>query len=131
VYTYRELEPHEFDLAPRAVPGAELYTPENSRILAAFNEAGEVVSTWTMFLIPHIEPFWIREDHRHSPSVMRRMTESMKAMIKELGFPAVYTVVKAQTPVLRRFAKWFGAKEVDGTLFYWVAPKEQTPCQQQ
>ena len=122
--TYRELTPEEFDLAPREVPGSEIYTPLNSRILAAFNEQGEVVSTWTVFTMTHIEPFWVREDYRKSMSIMRRMTENMKALLKGSGIPAVYTVVMDSTPVLRKFAEWFGAKKVDGTLFYWVAPKE-------
>lgn len=122
--TYRELASDEFHLAPREVPGSEGYTPENSRILAAINEKGEVVSTWTMFLCLHIEPFWIREDYRKSMTIMRRMTEAMKGLMAKYGFPSCYTVVMDRTPVLRRFAEWFGAKKVDGTLFYWVAPKE-------
>lgn len=118
--TYRELLPEEFHLAPREVPGSADYTPENSRILAAFNEKGEVVSTWTMFMIVHIEPFWVREDYRKSMTIMRRMTEHMKALIKDLKLPAVYTVVMDSTPVLRKFAEWFGAKRVEGSLYYWV-----------
>lgn len=118
--TYRELRPDEFPMAPREVPGSELFTPENSRILAAFNEKNEIVSTWTMFLIPHIEPFWIREDYRHSATIMRRMTQHMKALLRQSGIQAVYTVVMDKTPVLARFAKWFGADKVDGSLYYWV-----------
>lgn len=122
--TYRELTPEEFALVPREVPGTELYTPENSKILAAINDKGEVVSAWFMFMCLHIEPFWIRNDYRGSMSIMRRMMEAMKALLKDLEIPAVYTVVMNRTPVLRKFAEWFGAKKVDGTLFYWVAPKE-------
>lgn len=122
--TYRELEPDEFHLAPREVPGSDVYNAANCRILAAFNEAGEVVATWTMFGMIHIEPFWIREDYRKSMTIMRRMTEHMKAMLKESKIGCVYTVVMDSTPVLRKFAEWFGAKRVDGSLYYWVAPKE-------
>jgi len=122
--TYRELTPEEFPLAPREVEGSEIFTPENSRILAAFNGDGEIVATWTLFYIAHIEPFWIREDYRHSTTIMRRMTQHMKALLKASGIGQVYTVVMDRTPVLARFAKWFGAKKIDGTLFTWVAPKE-------
>jgi hypothetical protein len=120
--TYRELLPDEFRLAPREVPGSEGYTPENSRILAAINEKGEVVSTWTMFMIVHLEPFWVREDYRKSMTIMRRMTEHMKALMKDLGIQACYTVVLFNTPVLARFAKWFGARKIDGDLYYWTDP---------
>lgn len=121
---YRELKPEEFHLAPREVPGSELYTPDNSRILAAFNEKGEIVSTWTLFLMVHIEPFWIREDYRKSATIMRRMAEHMKNMLRSAGFKSCYTVVMDTTPVLAKFAKWFGAKVVDGKLWYWVDDKE-------
>jgi hypothetical protein len=121
---YRELTPEEFDKAPREVPGSEGYNPGNSRILGAFNEQGEIVSTFTLFLIAHAEPLWIREDYRGSPTIMRRMAEGMKAMLKQYGFPSCYTVVMDSTPVLAKFAKWFGGNKIDGSLYYWVAPKE-------
>ena len=124
---YRELTPEEFHLAPREVPGSDVYTAQNARILAAFNEKGEVVATWTMFGMIHIEPFWVREDYRNSPRtgvIMKRMARAMKDMIRASGIACVYTVVLDSTPVLRKFAEWFGGKRVDGTLFYWVAPKE-------
>jgi hypothetical protein len=122
--TYRELTPEEFHLAPREVPGSDVYTAQNSRILAAINEQGEVVATWTMFGMIHIEPFWVREDYRKSMTVMRRMAEQMKRLLKESNIGCVYTVVMDSTPVLRKFAEWFGGKRVDGSLYYWVAPKE-------
>lgn len=117
---YRELTTEEFHLAPRKVPGSELYTSENSRILAAFNEKGEVVATWTLFYMAHIEPLWIREDYRNSSSILRRMAENMKALLRASGIKQVYTIVLSSTPVLARYARWFGAEEIDGTLFTWV-----------
>ena len=122
--TYRTLRSEEYATVNNGVEGQDGFTPENALILAAFNEKGEIVSTWTAFACIHIEPFWIREDYRHSKSIMRRMTEHMKALLKSYKVPSCYTVVMDKTPVLARFARWFGAKPVDGTLFYWVAPKE-------
>lgn len=122
--TYRELTAEEIPQAPREVEGSALYTSDNCRILAAINEKGEVVATWTIFFMAHIEPFWVREDYRKSMTIMRRMTEHMKALLKRLGIGQVYTVVMDRTPVLAKFARWFGATKIDGTLFTWVAPKE-------
>ncbi len=119
--TYREVTPEEYALVPREVPGTELYTPENSRIIAGFNDKGEVVTAWFVFPCVHIEPFWIREDYRHSKSIMRRMTDCMKSFLREQRVPAVYTVVLDKTPVLERFARWFGASRVEGALFYWTS----------
>ena len=117
--TYRELTPEEYEKAPREVEGSEVFTPENSRILAAINEDGEVVSTWTIFAVPHIEPFWVREDYRKSMAIMRRMTELMKKTLRESGIKSVYTVALDETPIMHKFAKWFGAEAVGGKLYYW------------
>lgn len=117
--TYRELLPDEFAKAPREVPGSEMFTSENSRIYAALDESGAVVATFTLFLCPHLEPMWIREDHRHSSTILRRMAAGMKDLLRASGCPNAYSVVLNATPVLHRFAKFFGASPVDGTLYFW------------
>jgi hypothetical protein len=123
--TYRELTPEEFKLAPRDVPYSELFTPENSRILAAINEQGEVVSTWTLFVVPHAEPFWIRPDYRHHPSIIKHMAREMIKLFKTLNFPYVYTIVldDEQGKVLTRLAHWFGFNPVKGKLLSWRGDK--------
>lgn len=120
---YRELGPHEFDKAPREVAGSEIFTPENSKILAAINEKGEIVATWTFFICAHIEPVWVREDYRGKGMILGRLGQAMKAMLRSMGISDVYTVVLDKTPVLRKFAYWFGAKPVDGILFRWQDPQ--------
>lgn len=117
--TYRELEPHEFEKAPREVEGSQIFTPENSKILAAINDEGEIVATWTFFICAHIEPVWVREDYRGKGMILGRLGNAMKAMLRAMNVSEVYTVVLDKTPVLRKFAYWFGAKPVDGTLFKW------------
>lgn len=116
---YRELEPHEFEKAPREVEGSQIFTPENSKILAAINDEGEIVATWTFFICAHIEPVWVREDYRGKGMILGRLGNAMKAMLRAMNISEVYTVVLDKTPVLRKFAYWFGAKPVDGTLFKW------------
>jgi hypothetical protein len=119
---YRELSAEEFDKAPREVEGSNVFTPENSKILAAINENGEIVATWTFFICAHIEPVWIREDYRGKGMILGRLGNAMKAMLRSLGIADAYTVVLDKTPVLRKFAYWFGAKPVDGILFKWSDP---------
>jgi hypothetical protein len=119
---YRELSAEEFDKAPREVDGSNVFTPENSKILAAINENGEIVATWTFFICAHIEPVWIREDYRGKGMILGRLGNAMKAMLRSLGIADAYTVVLDKTPVLRKFAYWFGAKPVDGILFKWSDP---------
>jgi hypothetical protein len=120
---YRELKPEEFEKAPREVEHSERFTPANSRILAAFNEDGEVVATWTMFAACHIEPVWIREDHRGGTGILRGLARHMKVLLRASGLTEAYTVAMDATPVLQRFACWFGAEPVCGTLFLWRDPQ--------
>lgn len=117
--TYRPLKPEEFPRAPREVPGSEMFTPENSQIVAAIDEQGEIVATFTLFICAHLEPMWIRQDHRHSPTILRRMTEAMKGLMRTLGIKEAYSVVLETTPVLARYAEWFGAVRVPGVLYDW------------
>ena len=122
---YRELTPEEFEKAPREVPGSERYTPENSKIMAAINDDGEIVGTFTFFICAHLEPVWIRQDYRSKGLgiILGRLGNAMKAMIKTIGIAEAYTVVLDKTPVLRKFAYWFGAEPVGGTLFRWRDPQ--------
>jgi hypothetical protein len=119
MFTYRELTPEEYPLAPREVLGSKVFTPENSKIVAAFDEKGEIISTFTLFYAAHLEPMWIRPDHRNSPTILRRMDQAMKKTLRSIGAVNAYTVVLNSTPVLARFARFFGAKPVDGTLYFW------------
>ena len=120
---YRELTRDEFHLAPREVDGSEVFTPDNSRILAAFNDDGEVVSTWVLFSVVHLEPFWIRDDYRGSKSatIIKNMTKEMGSMLSRSGIKNAYTIVleSVHVKVLTRLAEWFGFRRIYGSLFLW------------
>lgn len=122
---YRELTPEEFKLVPREVKGSTIFTPDNSKIIGAFNDQGEIVGSFTFFVCAHLEPVWIREDYRGKGlnMMLGRLGNAMKAMLRSLGIAEAYTVVLDTTPALRKFAFWFGAKPVDGTLFKWRDPQ--------
>lgn len=117
----RELLPDEFSFAPREVVGSEVFTPDNSRILAAFNADGDIVATWTVFFVPHAEPLWVRPDYRKHPTLLKHMLVEMHKLFKASGFEQVYTIVldNMHAKVLTRLAGWFGFTPVTGTLFTW------------
>jgi hypothetical protein len=118
---YRELLPEEFDKAPREVVGSENFNPDNSKIVAAINDQGEIVGTFTLFICAHLEPVWIREDYRKKglAKVLGGLGVAMKELCRSLGIKEAYTVVLGTTPSLAKFARWFGAKPVDGNLYNW------------
>ena len=118
---YRELTPEEYAKWPREVEGSEGYTPDNSKVIGAFNDKGEIVATFTLFICAHLEPVWIREDYRGKGlgMILGRLGNAMKALLRSMNISEAYTVVLYKTPSLRKFADWFGAKPVDGSLFRW------------
>ena len=118
--TYRELLPDEFDKVPHEAPGRELYNPENSRILAAIEDDGSISATWVLFACAHVEPLYVVPECRQSPTILRRMADEMKKLLDQSDIRQVYSVVLDETPVLHRFAKWFGAKAISGSLYTWV-----------
>jgi hypothetical protein len=117
---YRELTPEEFAAAPREVAGSHCFSPENSKILAAINDEGAIVATFTLFYAAHFEPLWIRADYRHHPAIIRRLVDLMKKTLRSIGAQQAYTVVLASTPVLAKVAeRLFHAEPVPGTLYLW------------
>lgn len=118
---YRELSPEDYAKWPREVVGTDIYNSENSKVIGAFNEKGEIVGSFTLFFCAHLEPVWIREDYRGKGigMILGRLGNAMKALCRSMGIHEAYTVVLDTTPVLAKFAEWFGAKRVSGNLYNW------------
>ena len=118
---YRELTPEEYAKWPREVEGSEIYNTDNSKVIGAFNENGEIVGSFTLFICAHLEPVWIREDYRGKGMgmILGRLGNAMKALCRSMGIQEAYTVVLDTTPVLAKYAEWFGAKRVSGNLYNW------------
>lgn len=70
----RELPPEEWAKVAHLEPflTAGLPSPEHSRIIVAEQE-GVIVAFWGLFTAVHVEPLWIREDHRQRPGLVRRL----------------------------------------------------------
>lgn len=66
----------EYEL--KTVPGLEDGIPIGMIAVGAVDEEGEVVSCVGIYPAPHLSPLWIREDHRKSPTILRRVWETLK-----------------------------------------------------
>lgn len=117
--TYKELLPEEYDLIPAEALGKTLYTPENSKVVAAINARGEVVGTLVLFYTPHVEPLWIRPDYRKHPTLLRRIWPVMKGILARMGIWSAYTVILDDKPVFLRLADLWRFRPVSGKLFMY------------
>ena len=121
--TYRELLPEEFDKIKDGVENWDKLAPINSRIFGSFDD-DRLVAYWAVIVQVSLEGLWIDPQYRKSSTILRRMTEQAKGILKSMGIKSVYATVMDGNTVMRRFVKWFGATPVGGTLYKWDVPEE-------
>jgi hypothetical protein len=115
--TFRELEPEEFDRVPtEALDGLKL---GNARVSAAF-EGDKLVGVWCVVFVLHAEPIWVREDHRGHPTLIRRLWDGVKSIVRAEGLPGAVAIVPDSVPEDARIAEWIGAKPIPGAIYLWM-----------
>lgn len=102
----RVLPPEEW---PRLV-GTEAETawphfdPENTRVLVV-EDGGEIVATWTVMRVVHVECLWAKPSHRGMFGVAKRLLKAMRETASAWGARNVVTgsVSPHVTDLIRRF----------------------------
>lgn len=112
--SFKALSPEEFGLIPtdalRGMPAEIL-----SGAVVAVDEAGAVVAMCGLISAIHLDPVWIREDHRNSPNILRRLWESTRQSLAVIGVRGVIGV--ATTPLMRKLCKWAGGMPIEGQQY--------------
>ena len=116
--TYRELDRSEFDRIPKEATDGITLPDSNCRVVAAINDRDQIVAIWAAVAVVHLEPIWIKEEHRKSPTLIRRLWAALRNVLKTEGVQSTMTVIPNNKPATRRIAEWCGAREVDGKLFF-------------
>lgn len=116
--TFRELDPSEFKDIPLEALGGHQLPTENCRVVAGIDKSGKIAAIWVALAVVHLEPLWIREDHRNSGYVLRRLWTCLKDVLAPLGVRRTLTVIADSVPVTGRIANWLGAEEIPGKLFF-------------
>jgi hypothetical protein len=115
---FRELGCDEFDrIPPEAIGGVRL---RPSHRVAAALEGEDIVGVWVVGLALHAEPIWIREDHRKSPTIVRRLWDNVKAIVRDMGCPGVVGIIPDSVPADKRIAEWLGAEPIPGAIYLWL-----------
>ena len=122
--TFRELEPEEFkDVPEEALGGFELPTV-GCRVFAAIDEVGKIAAIWVMLAVMHIEPLWIRGDHRRSPTILRRLWNMVSDAMDEMGLKAVFSMILDSNTATTRLAEWLDARVIPGKVVMLVAGRK-------
>lgn len=105
-----------------------LPAPEHNRIVVIEDEAGEILGYWGAFTVVHVEPVYIRPEHRLRISVVRRLWEGMDKLLKDLQVPGAVAVISDEdAPVNLPMATKIGFTKVPGSLYYLNLEKEVPP----
>ncbi len=115
---FRELGPTEFDRVPAEATDGFRLRPQH-RVAAAL-EGEDVVGIWVVAVALHAEPIWIREDHRKSPTIVRRLWDNVKAIVRDMGSPGVVGIIPDSVPADKRIAEWLGAEPIPGAIYLWM-----------
>lgn len=94
--------------------------PEISRVLVV-EQDGEIVGTWTVMRLVHVECVWIREDMRGRFGVVKRLLSGMRAIARGWGARTVLT--GAMTDQVRALIASLGGQPLPGDHF--VIPLEK------
>jgi len=90
--------------------------PDHWRVLVA-EEAGEIVGFTCLYETVHNDPWWVREDHRKNPTLLRGLLREMFTVLREYDVQFVHAVVPDLLADQQALVKRFGFEEAPGKLY--------------
>lgn len=84
--------------------------------IAVVEVDGEIVAYWVAWKALHLEPLWVRDDHRKSPAVIGGIIEAIQQVALASGEPAAYAQI--DDPEIAGYAGRLGFTPAPGTLYY-------------
>lgn len=89
---------------------------------------GVIVAYWVVWYALHVEPLWIREDHRKSVAVVKGLVDAMHGIVEASGEAAAFCVIDPENwATVGDYAERFGFYEAPGRLYYLVVQPPAEP----
>lgn len=112
-------------MTPRVLPREEWYRlpdaesaaiahqlPPSAQVLVVEDD-GQIVGSWMLLLVPHVECLWVAPSHRKRGGVFRRLLAGMRRLA-----PATRVVTASVSPEVDALLMRYGAEPLPGTS--WV-----------
>ena len=104
-----------------------LLNPANARILVVEDDAGQIVGTWVLMRVVHVECLWIHPNHRGKTAVGRCLLAAMRPAARAWGYSTVIT--GAISDEIRRMITRFRGVKIPGDMY--AIPVGDSSCQPQ
>lgn len=90
--------------------------------IAVVEDDGAIVAYWVVWYALHLEPLWVRDDHRKSPAVIRQIVQQVQEIVVATDAPAAFCIVEDVDAgeVVAQYADRLGFMKAPGTLYYVV-----------
>lgn len=88
--------------------------PENTQVLV-IEQDGQIVGTWAIVRLVHVECVWVHPDHRGKASVAARLLAGMRVLARRWGATGVWT--GAVSPDVEALIEKLGGLPVPGAQF--------------
>jgi hypothetical protein len=118
--TTRVLPPSEWDRLAHTEFRHLPWMHDEELTVVVVERAGEIVASWGLMPMWHLEGLWIDPSYRGKPSVARRLMRAIAGVIKDTH--ARWVMTGADTDAVRRMLIRVGAKAVPMDTF--VIPSE-------
>lgn len=90
--------------------------------IAVVEDDGVIVAYWVVWYAMHLEPLWVREDHRSSPAVIKNIMRQVQEIVVASDAPSAFCVVEdvAAGEAVAQYADRLGFQKAPGQLYYVV-----------
>lgn len=81
----------------------------------------QIVAYWVVWYALHLEPLWIKEEHRRSAGVAAGLLSALEEAVRSTGEPSAFCVIEEENlAAIEPYAARLGFQEAPGKLYYLV-----------
>lgn len=98
--------------------------PNTARVVVGEDEMGRIKALWIVHAAVHIEPFWIAEEHRCHPGLIRSLWRKVHEILQATGQKISYAIFEEGSTALP-LALRLGFQPMAGQLFLVTLPSPE------
>jgi len=103
-------------------PWADLQPAEMGQLLVVEDGDGQIIGTWAVVALPHLEGFWVHPDHQGKAAVVKLLLSTMFGHLGAAGVTSVLT--HAPAAHVDAFLVRLGGTPIPGRAFTLPIPQK-------